>query len=96
MIPVNYVSTDRQIALQTHAYSAMAREVDRSPVAFQVDEFDESTRCGWSVLIRGTAHASDEPQRGSDSRPDVWPQGTKAFRISLAVTSVTGRRVLPG
>ena len=96
VIPVNYVSRDRQVALQTHAYSAMAREVDGNPIAFQVDELDESTRCGWSVLIRGTAHAVHEPRRDSDSRPDVWAQGAKTFRISLAIASVTGRRVLPG
>ncbi len=95
VIPVNYVTAERGITLHTHAYSTMAREVDDSPVAFQVDQIDEATRSGWSVLVRGIAHTSNAGLGGSGSRPDVWPKGTKAVHLTVAVTSITGRRVLP-
>ena len=95
VIPVNYVSTQGRVELQTHAYSAMARDVDESPVAFEVDEVDETTRSGWSVLVRGTAHVSYDHEIRSGAQPDVWPSGSKALHVTVDVTSVTGRRVLP-
>ena len=49
-------STDRSVRIRTAAYSEAARECDDSPVAFEVDTFDEAERSGWSVLMRGHAH----------------------------------------
>jgi nitroimidazol reductase NimA-like FMN-containing flavoprotein (pyridoxamine 5'-phosphate oxidase superfamily) len=95
VIPMNYVSNEDGVQLQTHAYSAMVREVDGSPVAFEVDEVDEVSRSGWSVLVRGTAHISYDHADTSSERPDVWPSGSKALPIKVVVKSVTGRRVLP-
>ena len=39
--------------VRTTAYSEVARECDDSPVAFEVDDVEESTQSGWSVLMRG-------------------------------------------
>src|SRR5690242_1536776 len=53
---LNFSVDRRSIVFRTLAYGSIAHEVDDSPVAFQVDHVDETTRTGWSVLVRGHAH----------------------------------------
>ncbi len=90
VIPVNFEVDGRVVRLRTAAYSALARECDDSPVAFEVDSFDASTRTGWSVLMRGRASIA---YGGGDAGPDVWAAGSRALRVSVEVEEITGRRV---
>ena len=93
MIPVNFAVTGAEVLVRTTAYSEMAREFDDSPVAFQVDEFDASTRSGWSVLMRGAAHLESVPAgRGRAGRLAAGP---RSMRLRIDVTQVTGRRLIP-
>lgn len=93
IVPVNFTVADHRVHIRTAAYSSMARECDDSPVAFEIDELDEQSASGWSVLIRGRAHVDFEP--GDAPAPDVWPDGTRALHLTVEVNAVTGRRVLP-
>lgn len=63
-------------------------------MAFEVDELDEFTRSGTSVIVEGTADA--EVGRG-DLPPgvDTWPAGNRPFVVGIEVSLVTGRRLLP-
>jgi len=92
VVPVNFEVTGRRVHLRTAAYSALARECDDSPVAFEIDDYDAATRSGWSVVMRGHAHVDYSGADGSND-PDVWPGGTRALRVSIDVDEVTGRRV---
>ena len=92
VVPVNFVVTGRRVHIRTTAYSALARECDDSPVAFEVDQFDAAHRSGWSVLMRGRAHLHYGVSDGSDE-PDVWPTGIRGLQVALEVDEVTGRRV---
>ena len=50
--------------------------------------FDERTRSGWSVLVRGRlAVASDSPLASLEP----WAPGPHERRMVVAITSVTGR-----
>ncbi len=91
VVPVNFEVTGQRVHLRTAAYSVLARECDDSVVAFEVDTYDEETRSGWSVLMRGHAHL-DYDSDGNDD-PDVWPAGSRALRVSIDVDTITGRRV---
>jgi hypothetical protein len=92
VVPVNFEVNGRRVHVRTAAYSALARECDDSPVAFEIDHFDEATRSGWSVLMRGHAHLDYSGSDGSDD-PDVWPSGARALRVVIDVDEVSGRRV---
>ena len=69
VIPVNFTVDGRSVHVRTAAYSAAARECDDSPVAFEIDNFDEAERSGWSVLMRGHAHLDFAAPEPADRRP---------------------------
>ena len=70
-VPVNIAVSDGAVVVRTAAYSAMAREVDDSRVALEVDDLDHETRTGWSVLVRGVARVLFEP--APEDAPTAWP-----------------------
>lgn len=92
VVPVNFEVSGRRVHVRTAAYSALARECDDSVVAFEVDDFDQVTRSGWSVLMRGHAHLEFGSADGSDD-PDVWPSGARGLRVTVDVDQISGRRV---
>lgn len=94
VIPVNFTVDGRSVHIRTAAYSEAARECDDSPVAFEIDMFDEAERSGWSVLMRGHAHL-DFGSEPSVDEPDVWPAGTRHLKLRVEVEEVTGRRIHP-
>ncbi|WP_134764841.1 pyridoxamine 5'-phosphate oxidase family protein [Nocardioides sp. 1609] len=92
VVPVNYRAGGGEVLLRTAAYSAAARECDDSPVAFQVDAVEPTTRSGWSVLLRGRAHLDHV---GPDDDVDTWPAGSRPLVVRIEATEVTGRRLPP-
>jgi nitroimidazol reductase NimA-like FMN-containing flavoprotein (pyridoxamine 5'-phosphate oxidase superfamily) len=93
VIPVNFAVTGAEVLVSTTAYSEVARECADSPVAFEIDELDEATRSGWSVLMRGRGRLESGPP--DDPAPDVWPPGPRSLRLRIEVTEITGRRITP-
>ncbi len=91
VVPVNHAVHGRTVVVRTTAYSALARECDDSPVAFEIDHLDPQDRGGWSVLARGVAHVELASAPGPDV--DVWPTGPRPLRVRIDVTGVSGRRV---
>ena len=92
-VPVNIAVSDGAVVVRTAAYSAMAREVDDSRVALEVDDLDHETRTGWSVLVRGVARVLFEP--APEDAPTAWPTGSKSATVRVRPTKVTGRRLAP-
>lgn len=95
VIPVNFTVDGQHVHVRTAAYSTIARECDDSQVAFEVDDLDEVSRTGWSVLMRGVAHLDYEGGHHPDD-PEVWPAGARALRVSVDVDLVSGRRLGAG
>jgi len=95
VIPVNFTVDGHSVHIRTAAYSAAARETDDSPVAFEVDDFDEDARSGWSVLMRGHAHL-EYHAAPSEADPQVWAGGARRLLVRIEVEEITGRRVEPG
>ncbi len=91
VIPVNFTVAGAQVLVRTTAHSQAARECDDGPVAFEVDALDDSTRSGWSVLMRGRARL--EYGASEDAGPDVWVPGPRHLRLRIDVTEITGRRI---
>ncbi|HEX5086432.1 MAG TPA: pyridoxamine 5'-phosphate oxidase family protein [Nocardioides sp.] len=93
VIPVNFTADGKSVMIRTKAYSEAARECEDTMVAFQVDSFDEDTRQGWSVLMRGRAHF-EYSSPSSEGGPDVWVSGPRSLQLRIEVGEVTGRRIL--
>ena len=53
VLPVNYLSDGDSVLFRTSPHTQLARRFSPGPVAFEIDAFDEATRSGWSVVVRG-------------------------------------------
>lgn len=95
LVPVNFVAHEGHIWIRSTPYSALARECRDKPVAFEVDEIDEFTRSGASVVVEGVARPGDLHR--DDAPPDLesWAAGSRTFVVAIDAQTVTGRRVLP-
>jgi nitroimidazol reductase NimA-like FMN-containing flavoprotein (pyridoxamine 5'-phosphate oxidase superfamily) len=101
IIPVNIRVHEGTVVFRTAAYSALAQAVHGATVAVEVDEINDATRSGWSVVAVGAAEAVSEPselsgmwsgvwQRGG---PDPWAPGVRTLFIRVTPRSMTGRRI---
>jgi nitroimidazol reductase NimA-like FMN-containing flavoprotein (pyridoxamine 5'-phosphate oxidase superfamily) len=97
VVPVNYVLHDRSVLFRTSPHSLLGRNVSNAVVAFEVDDIDDVTESGWSVLVRGRAEYLDvDDLPTSDRRPAPWADGGRNLNVRIRPRSVTGRRLLAG
>jgi nitroimidazol reductase NimA-like FMN-containing flavoprotein (pyridoxamine 5'-phosphate oxidase superfamily) len=102
VLPVNYRLVDGAILFRTGPGSMTDDDLRTGianaeyQVAFEVDDFDEATREGWSVLLRGPAHHLDsEAEKAAVLEAGVhpWAGGDKSHFIRITPARVTGRRI---
>jgi hypothetical protein len=95
VLPVNYALDGSSVWVRTRAHSDLARQVDESKVALLVDDIDPHTHVGWTVLLRGTAHAEYHEERVPDAVRDLepWADGPRPVWLHLVPDHVTGRRL---
>ncbi len=97
MLPVNYAVHDGAILFRTTPRGSLARHLRAGYASFEVDEIDDYTQSGWSVLVRGQARAmepEDLPPDASD-RPVPWASGERPLVVRITASTVTGRRLMP-
>lgn len=93
ILPVNYAVAGETIVFR----SAPGSKLDmgpRAPACFEVDEFDESMRAGWSVLVAGRLEEIGADEAGP-SGVTPWAPGERDHWMRLVPRRVTGRRVGP-
>ena len=98
VLPVNYVVDNETVLFRTSASGPMAAHLRDGTVAFQVDEVDEVTQSGWSILLRGVATFEQPKGTGpaNHPRPSPWVQGSRNLVVRISPNVMTGRRLLPG
>jgi nitroimidazol reductase NimA-like FMN-containing flavoprotein (pyridoxamine 5'-phosphate oxidase superfamily) len=95
VLPVNYAVDDGTVLFRTAPQNTVARHILSGPAAFEVDETDDYTESGWSVLVRGRAsfvEFDELPESGS--RPVPWVEGSRSLYVRITPQAMTGRRVL--
>jgi len=96
VFPVNYVLDGSGIVFRV-AEGTKLHSVGRANACFEVDEFDEESRAGWSVLAVGRLEelTSLDPDFERVSRMPVhpWAEGHRPHLLRLVPSRVTGRRV---
>lgn len=99
ILPVAYTWYQESVVFRTSPYGVLSELVHEADVAFEVDHVDESSHSGWSVVVRGRARATAEPDElrrlWQLDRPVPWASGTRNLFIQITPTSITGRSVGP-
>ena len=99
ILPVVHTLDGVDVSFRTTGDSKIQAAVDRDPVAFEVDQFDASTRTGWSVVVQGTALVVDDE---ADVRrldlvaraPWVPPHPGPSTWVRVRTQSITGRALV--
>ena len=95
ILPVSYVVRDGLIVFRTTPYGALSELRNVRQVAFEVDEFDVTTRTGWSVLVRGWAKAATNPDQlaglWAQQEPIPWASGARTLFLTISTDHVSGR-----
>lgn len=99
IIPVNYAASGNVVVFRTDPDTVL-NEVDLAQVAFETDRIDETTRSGWSVLVRGygrdITEAIDPESRELRALPvDSWAAGERSRWYKIEPTGISGRRLSP-
>jgi nitroimidazol reductase NimA-like FMN-containing flavoprotein (pyridoxamine 5'-phosphate oxidase superfamily) len=98
IFPVNYVMDGQIVAIRTAEGMKLDHSVRSTRVAFEIDGYDEATRSGWSVVVRGRAEevlrAADRQRLAAlDLRP--WAAGDKDNWLIVRPERISGRRIAP-
>jgi len=102
VLPVNYMMVDGAVLFRT-AQDSLTGEDLRTGIAnadfrvtFEIDDFDQAAREGWSVLIQGPAHHLDSEEERASARAagvEPWAGGKKEHFIRIDPARITGRRI---
>lgn len=99
VLPVNYRLEGRHIVFRTTHGEKLSTALMNRPVAFEVDNYVEGQRTGWSVLVRGRAEVEFAPSDGtpaSSEVPDAWADRIeRAWLVRIRSEEITGRRIPP-
>ncbi len=101
VFPLNYrVDTSengvKSIVMRTIAGLKLAGAVLGNPVAFEVDDLDEATHTGWSIVIHGYGEEIENVQewlRAEDLNIEPWADFPKSRYLRIRPDRVSGRRV---
>lgn len=88
VVPVNFRVVKGDIVFHTAQESFLARLAAPTEVAFQVDEIDQETATGWSVLVRGLSGPADASVSSIS-----WLEGGLTVGLAITARTIAGRVV---
>lgn len=97
--PVTYVFDypSQSVVFRTAAGSKFHALVGSVHAAFEIDGIDESTRTGWSVIVRGITEEITRPSeiaRLERLGLEPWAPGEKPHWMRIRAWTVSGRRIV--
>lgn len=96
VLPVNYVMDGPTVMFRTAIDTALARTLHLGFASFQIDEHDDFTQSGWSVLARGVVSCVDANETTDNaSAVTPWVRGERHFLMRITPLTLSGRRVVP-
>lgn len=96
VLPVNYRMIGGAPVFRTAGDSVLASAPDAPTVTFEVDRLDDAMAEGWSVVAQGTCRRvtdPDEIRRAEAAKVEPWAAGDRPLYISVAITTISGRRL---
>jgi nitroimidazol reductase NimA-like FMN-containing flavoprotein (pyridoxamine 5'-phosphate oxidase superfamily) len=99
--PVNYLFDERSqsVVFRTAPGSKFHALLHSAHAAFEIDGIDESSRTGWSVIIRGVTNEVtnlSEVRRLDRLGLEPWAPGPKRNWVRIRAWTVAGRRIVLG
>jgi nitroimidazol reductase NimA-like FMN-containing flavoprotein (pyridoxamine 5'-phosphate oxidase superfamily) len=101
ILPVNYALDHGVIVIRTGPGTKHANALHAN-ITFEVDQIDEVSHAGWSVLVKGLAeeitpaHSAALIDRTMAVAPTPWAPGEHDHWMRLIPHYVSGRRLTPG
>jgi nitroimidazol reductase NimA-like FMN-containing flavoprotein (pyridoxamine 5'-phosphate oxidase superfamily) len=96
ILPVNYVAIGDGIVFRTVRGTKLSAATHNTVVAFEVDDFEDDGNSGWSVLVRGIASETTDPEIVTEARAHAlssWAlDGLADHYVLITTDEVTGRR----
>ena len=93
VVPVNHIVDDATIVFRTDDESVLGDLSPGERVAFEVDDYDDRLRTGWSVMIAGEVVSVARAGRMLAVPPLPWAPSTADRWWRIEPDHVTGRRV---
>ncbi|KPN21673.1 MULTISPECIES: pyridoxamine 5'-phosphate oxidase family protein [Arthrobacter] len=97
IFPINFAVDHGTIIFRTAKGTKLSAALDDSPVAFEVDGYDDRLGYAWSVVLKGDAAQLESIEDVLDSQ-DLelfpWQSGEKNHFIRIVPAETTGRRFL--
>lgn len=94
VVPVNHAVDGDDILFRTSPHTELGRSMASGQVAFEVDDFDDFSQSGWSVLVQGSVQYDDPDPASSAEPPQPWAAGVRGLVVRVRPRSVTGRRLI--
>lgn len=85
-IPVTHLLDGSALTFATTPYSVLGTYGRDAMVALEVDDIDEETRSGWSVVVRGRAHPVTDTAAIARVRSlglEPWAGGNRPLHLQL-------------
>jgi len=97
ILPITYAMHQGSVYFRTLPDGLLAELAQQTSVALEVDELDQQTRSGWSIVLHGHTSAVSEPDEladlwASDSLVP-WVSGNRTLFIRIRPDAVAGRIV---
>jgi nitroimidazol reductase NimA-like FMN-containing flavoprotein (pyridoxamine 5'-phosphate oxidase superfamily) len=97
ILPVTYAWHEGTIIFRTSPYGVLSELVRPTDVALEIDELDQDSRRGWSVVVQGRAQGVAEPDQlvrmWTVGGVVPWAAGVRNVFIQVAPRRVSGRVV---
>lgn len=94
IVPVNYVLHDGAIHVRSGPGPKLQAAERRDLVAFEVDDLDEATHTGWSVVVTGRAERLPFAAAAAQDTLAPWANGPRRHTVRIQPQHVEGRRLL--
>jgi nitroimidazol reductase NimA-like FMN-containing flavoprotein (pyridoxamine 5'-phosphate oxidase superfamily) len=94
ILPVTYACHDGTIIFRTSPHGLLSELVRPTDVALEIDELDQQSRQGWSVVVQGRAQGIAEPDqlvRMWTVGVVPWASGVRNVFIQIIPHRITGR-----
>ena len=92
ILPVTYAWHEGTIIFRTSPYGVLSELVRPTDVALEIDELDQDSRRGWSVVVAGPRPGSCRT-RSAGTHVDGWRRRPWAAGVRNVFIQVTPRRV---
>lgn len=93
ILPVSYTMTGELIAFRTSPDTIMGEFLTPLVVCFEIDDVDEDTATGWSVLVRGRAKGYLDSAPEELNLPRPWAPGDHVLTVVIEPLEYSGRAV---